>query len=107
VASNEVLARVAAGGRLRSWRARPGGRTILVRVDMPDPGSAAHTRAVLTAAGLVVGGNDTDWETQVVFDVPVSTLDGLYPGWRYAAGLGAGPTGSVPAASGRRSLNPG
>lgn len=80
------------GGRLVSWRPRLGGDRILVRVEMPDPVSATWARAVVAGAGLEVGGNDTPWETQVVFTVPAAALDARFPGWRGPA-IGPGRPG--------------
>lgn len=86
VTNIEALTRFSeSGGRLVSWRARFGGDRVLIRVEMPNPEAATWARAVIAGAGLEVGGNDTPWETQVVFTVPAAALDARYPGWRTEA----------------------
>jgi hypothetical protein len=103
VAPGEALARFAqSGARLVSYRTRPFTDGVLIRVEMPDPESATWARAVIRGAGLAVGGNDTPWETQVVFTVPTWALDEMYPGWRQTSEMRAGPLGPA-----RRSLGAG
>lgn len=70
------------GARLVSWRTRLDPSKVLVRIEMPTPEAAAWARELVAGAGLAVGGNDTPWETQLVFTVPTHILDEMYAGWR-------------------------
>lgn len=91
-----------------SYRPRLSGG-VLIRVEMPTPQAAAQARTVVASAGFEVGGNDTPWETQLVFTVPAWVLDERYPGWRQRAAksAGAGPSGPALSAPGQRALNSG
>lgn len=72
----ELIAQLtAADGRLVSARDRPYGQGWLLRVEMPDEAAARWARALVTAAGLKLGGNDTG--TQVTFTVPGSEFGEL------------------------------
>lgn len=103
-AGQALVAFAESGARFVSARSRVDGTRVLLRVEMPDPPSARWARAVLEGAGLDVGGNDTPWETQVVFTVPAAALDSVYAEWRqtsmpnHRAGrsLGAGPSCDSP-----------
>lgn len=66
---------------------------MLVRLEMPSPELAAWARGVIAGAGLEVGGNDTPWETQVVFTVPTRVIDEMFPGWRQISQVGPVPSG--------------